>query len=764
MILYIVTTFLSAFLLFMVQPMMGKLLLPWFGGAPAVWTTCMLFYQVALLLGYAYAHVLSSRFKPAVQARVHLTLLLAAGALMAVLQVRWGSPVLPDATWKPTGTEAPVPLILLLLSLGIGLPYGLLSATSPLLQRWFSLAGHGERTYRLYAVSNVGSLLGLLSYPLVTERFLSLPVQGTLWALTFVVFAVCCGLCALQLKKQSAPAPAAPVDQGTQARAHGLTVLCWLLLATSTSAMLLAVTNQLCQEVAPVPFLWVLPLAIYLITFIICFDRPQWYRRRVFVPVTVVMTLVVLITGFLGVRLNIPVHVAVNSAFLFVFCMTCHGELVGLRPGSRQLTYFYMVIAFGGALGGLFVGLGAPLLFTSYWEFNIVVTLAWVVLAVVFGRDRESFFHRGDRWHFALLVFILTYTVVRVAGSISVAASSLLPWLRTMPAALVASALVTSALMILSRRSAFPASVYWPRILVGTVIFFAECFMVVRIKSTGIQTLAADRNFFGTLRVQAWPAKPPAPAIVQLTHGQINHGLQFLDATLGRQPTSYYGPMSGVETAISQHPRREATPSRPAQPMRIGVLGLGTGTMAAFAAPGDTVRFYEINPVVIRYSGGPRPYFTYLRDCLGSVEVVQGDARLAMERELAAAQPQQFDVLVIDAFSSDSVPAHLLTREAFQLYARQLRDEDSIIAVNISNRFLDFKDLVATSARELGLTPLLINIGQIGLQTTPSSWMLLTRSPAFIANPEVLNRALVWQPRQALVWTDSFSNLLPLLK
>jgi spermidine synthase len=762
--LYVATTFLSAFLLFMVQPMMGKLLLPWFGGAPAVWTTCMLFYQVALLLGYAYAHLLGSRLEPRTQARLHVGLLLLAGAAMLVLQVRWGSPVLPDDAWKPTGLEAPVPLILLLLLLSIGLPYALLSATSPLLQRWFSLAGHGDRTYRLYAVSNVGSLLGLLSYPLVTERFLSLPVQANVWALAFVVFAVGCAVCALQLQKQILPPAASAATRPTGERPEALTILCWLLLAASTSAMLLAVTNQLCQEVAPVPFLWVLPLAIYLLTFIICFDRPQWYRRRVFVPVTVLLTLLVLITAFAGVRLNIPVHVVVNSAFLFAFCMTCHGELVGLKPPSEHLTFFYLIIALGGALGGVFVGLLAPLWFTSYWEFNIMATLSWVVLAVVFARDRGSFFYQGDRWHFALLVFILTYTVLRMASALAVVQPRLPGWMLSLSAAAIAGALATMLLLWLTRRAAFPASRYWPRVLVGTVIFLAECFMVVRINATKHRTLAADRNFFGTLQVQVWPARAPVPPFVQLTHGQINHGIQYLDATLGRLPVSYYGPGSGIETAILQHPRRRITPAHPAQPLHIGVLGLGTGTMAAFARPGDQVRFYEINPVVIRYASGPQALFSYLHDCSGAVEIVQGDARLAMERELAGARPQRFDVLVMDAFSSDSVPVHLLTREAFRLYARHLRDEDSIIAVNISNRFLDFRDLIATTAREMGCTAMLVEVRQTSLQAQPSSWMLVTRSPAFITSPEVQKLARVWQPRRDLVWTDDFSNLLHLLR
>lgn len=763
--IYVITTFLSAFLLFMVQPMMGKLLLPWFGGAPAVWTTCMLFFQVALLAGYGYAHFLSSLLRPRSQAWLHAALLLVAGIVMLVLQVQWGSPVLPDSGWKPTGEEAPVPLILLLLLLSIGLPYVLLSATSPLLQRWFSLGGHGDKTYRLYAVSNAGSLLGLLSYPFATERFLELPTQANVWALAFVVFAACCLICAMQLRQQSVTELSTAAEESSVARPARLTVLCWLLLATSTSAMLLAVTNQLCQEVAAVPLLWVLPLAIYLITFIICFDRPQWYRRRVYVPVTVVLTLAVLVTAFLGIRLKIPVHAVVNGAFLFAFCMTCHGELVGLKPHSRHLTFYYLVIALGGALGGVFVGLAAPLLFTSFWEFNIMATVSWVVLAIVFARDKGSFFFKGDRWHFYLLIAIAIYTVLRVACTVLPALRKLPVELQSLSASVMASAFLVAIMALVFRKAAFPASRYWPRILVGAVIFFAECFMVVRINVRQDQTLAADRNFFGSVRVQVWPGQSEEqPPFVQLLHGQINHGIQFLTDELRLKPVSYYGPMSGVETAISYHPRRQSSTGDPEHGFRIGVLGLGTGTMAAFARPGDSVRFYEINPIVIDYVSGDEPFFTYVRDCEGTVEIVRGDARLSMERELTAQQPQKFDVLVMDAFSSDSVPVHLLTREAFQLYARHLRDEDSIIAVNISNRFLDFRDLMVSTARDLGFTPVLIEVGRGDIRTSPSSWMLVTRSHEFIAQSEVQKRSTPWKLRRELIWTDSFSNLLHLLR
>jgi hypothetical protein len=763
---YVFTTFLSAFLLFMVQPLMGKLILPWFGGTPAVWTACMLFYQVTLLGGYAYAHLLTARLRPRQQARLHVSLLALALALMTVALVRWGSPLLPDHDWKPADVVVPVPHILTLLLVSIGLPYLLLSATSPLLQRWFLLLGHGEKTYRLYAVSNAGSLLGLVSYPVLTERFLALPMQAVVWSIAFAVFTAGCLVIVLQLHRRPTvrPSPPAADTRGAAVRPAFLTVLMWLLLTMSTSALLLAVTNELCQEVAAVPFLWILPLALYLLTFIICFDRPQCYRRRGFVAITVVLTLLVLVTSSLGIALKIPVHVLAFGLFLFFFCMTCHGELVGLKPDPRHLTLFYLVIALGGALGGVFVSLLAPVLFNHYWEFNVMATVAWVVLAIIFLRDKQSLFHRGDWWHVVLFAWFLLYTGYRtvcVFGNLTVASS----WRD----ALVVPALLTLPVALLIvwpwRRSRLAGHWFWPRLVVGLVIFLAECFMVARVRHAGRDVIAADRNFYGTLRVRVFPPiGDKIPPSVQLTHGRINHGMQFRDDELRYQPVTYYGGESGIHTAVMQHPRRQASPGHAREPLHIGVLGLGTGTMAAFAQPGDTVRFYEINPTVIAYSTREKPFFTYLRDCKGTTEIVRGDARLSLERELERGDSQKFDILAMDAFSSDSVPVHLLTREAIDVYRAHLRDEDSIIAINISNRFLNLRDLVATHGDEAVMVPLLAVVSNDFPYRSTSSWMLLTRSMPFLRNPAVQQRCRPWSPKRRIIWTDNHSNLFSIIR
>ena len=757
----IATTFLSAFLLFMVQLMLGKRILPWFGGTPAVWTTCMLFFQVALLVGYAYAHGLAERLRLRHQALLHVALCGLAVAWLALWAQRWGVPLLADDSWKPAAGDDPQARILWLLLIGVGLPFIVLSTTSPLLQKWHSLAGHGESSYRLYAVSNIGSLLGLVSYPFLVERVLPLAAQAWAWSVGFLV--VCGGTAALawwtargragapELPPAESPAERVPVDR--------IDLLAWLLLATGTSAMLLAVTNELCQEVAAVPFLWMLPLVLYLLSFVICFDRPQWYQRRWFVPLTLVATLVVIVTAALGLRLKVPVQIASFSAFLFLLCMTCHGELVGLKPPAGRLTLFYLIVALGGALGGVFVGLIAPRIFDSYWEFNIMVTLIWVVLAVIYLRDKSSLFHRGDWRHFGLAVWLLCFTGLRAAmffggwnpGGTGAAALAIAAVLTAVPAV---------AAVLWLRHSGFARHWLWPRLTVAAVIFLAECFMVVRIRSTGTHSLAAERNFFGTLRVQVVPpAGKETRPYLQLTHGQINHGIQYVDGELRRQPVSYYGPESGIDLAVRRHPQRLA-----GKPLHIGVLGLGVGTMAAFAETGERVRFYEINPTVIRWATGKNAFFSYLADSAGAVEIVEGDARLSLERELAQGAAQQFDLLVMDAFSSDSVPVHLLTRQAFQLYAKHLRDDESILAINVSNRFLDFSSLVANQALDLGFQPWVVVVVKPAPGRSQSMWMLLSRSPGFGEDPEVGRLARLLPPRDPVRWTDDFSPLYPLLR
>jgi hypothetical protein len=752
-----VVTFISSLLLFMVQLLMGKLLLPWFGGTPAVWSTCMLFFQVMLLAGYAYAHGLT-RLPHCVQGKLHAALLGLATALLGVAWWRWGSPLIPDDSWKPLGNQAPQARILALLLVSIGLPFFLLSTTSPLIQHWQGQGGCGGKTWRLYAISNTGSLLGLLAYPFLVERFFAIPVQAKAWAVTFGVFAL--GAAVLGLRSPGhCPAP----DPGTAPPAAPprlLTLLIWLILPLTTSAMLLAVTNALCQEIAAVPFLWMLPLALYLLSFIICFDRPVWYQRRFFLAAGAAATVLVLITASLGLQLKIPIHAASFGGFLFLFCMIGHGELVRLRPATSQLTLFYLMVALGGALGGIFVALIAPLVFDNFWEFNVMATLAWALLGILLLRKKNSLFHCGDWWQLLLLVWLLCYLAIRLGCEMWLSHEH---WFTSRLPLHALLALVAAWLLCFPvRHTRFARSKYWSRVTVVAIIFIAECFMFWRIRSDRLGTIVMERNFYGTLRVSAIPARNDKfPAWIQLTHGNINHGYQYIDKSLSHLPVSYYGDTSGIDTAVRRHPRRLAEPPKP---LRIGVLGLGVGTMAAFGEPGDLVRFYEINPAVIRYSTAAKPIFTYLTGSRAATEIVAGDARLSLERELANGQPGQFDVLVMDAFSSDAIPVHLLTREAFALYRKHLRDDDSILAINISNRFLDLRDLVGSQAKELDMLPLLCRTTEQTVTHGPSSWMILSRSLPFLKDPAVHQCGAPWIPKREVIWTDSFSNLFQILR
>lgn len=748
-------TFLSAFLLFMVQLLMGKLLLPWFGGSPAVWTTCMLFFQVLLLGGYAYAHGLT-RLAPRVQGKIHASLLVLGLALLGAAWWSWGSPLIPEDSWKPVASDAPQARILTLLLVSIGLPFFLLSTTSPLIQHWQGLVGAGGKTWRLYSVSNTGSLLGLLSYPFLIERYFEISTQAIGWAAGFGAFALGSVLLALRGGGPETPeVVAAPEDP----RPSLFALIVWLVLPMTTSAMLLAVTNELCQEVASVPFLWMLPLSLYLLSFIICFDRPAWYHRRFFLAAGAVASMVVLVTASLGITLQIPVHAVSFGGFLFFFCMIGHGELVRLRPATSRLTLFYLMVALGGALGGVFVSLVAPLIFDNFWEFNVMITAAWALLGVLLLKEKKSLFHRGDWWHLLISVWLGTYLAIRLSSEILLPHEH--PFTRNL---LLHAGLGLAAAWLVCfplRKTGFARSKYWPRVTVVGVIFIAECFMILRIREDQSGALAIERNFYGALRVVALSATPDRPARIQLNHGNINHGYQYLDEPLSRLPVSYYGDTSGVDTAVRRHPRRLANPP---QPLRIGVLGLGTGTMAAFGESGDWLRFYEINPAVIRYSTAEKPFFSYLKDSRAATEIVEGDARLSLERELADGRPGKFDLLVMDAFSSDSVPVHLLTREAFALYASHLRDADSIIAINISNRFLDLHNLVGSQAKALGMMPVHFQLNDHSTTHSPSSWVLLSRSMPFLQDPVVRRLGFPGVPKHEVIWTDSFSNLFQVLR
>ncbi len=701
-----VTIFLSAFLLFQIQPLIGKFILPWFGGGPAVWTTCMLFFQLALLAGYAYAHWSSSRLPARVQSSVHLILL--AGSLLVL-------PIAPSPeVWKPEPGALPTAHILMLLMATVGLPYLLLSSTAPLVQHWFREAIPGHSPYRLYSLSNTGSLLALLSYPFLFEPWLALDNQILSWSLAYAGFAVLSGWSAFvagfltagageqDRQPESTFGRALPSYRDSEEGARSSqpptvgVVSLWLSLSAMASALLLATTNLMCQEVAVVPFLWVVPLAIYLLTFIISFDNERWYDRRLFGFLVGASVAAALSVMSAGLAIKLPFHILIHSVTLFACCMCCHGELVKAKPHPRYLTLFYLVVAAGGALGGVFVALVAPRIFNSYWEYPVALAGCGVLTLMAWYRARawEPYMNRPH------------WVIGPMAG------------------------------MMLS-------------IVVSLILMSA---------GTGPKEVMQWRSFYGVLRLAQ--EDDGAEAQLLLTHGRVVHGGQFLAADRRSWPTAYYGPESAIGLAMRYHPRRLNAGDRS---LRVGVVGLGAGTIATHGQPGDYIRFYEINSDVIAIS---EQHFTYRADSAATVEVIAGDARVRMEAELARHRPQQLDILAVDAFNSDSIPIHLLTKESAEVYWGHLKP-DGLLLFHISNQTVDLEPVVRGLAQQFGSTALRIfDAGDQSRGVKESVWMIVTKNQAFLSAEEIQRAAaslpVSHSPR--LLWTDDFASLWQVLK
>lgn len=753
--IYGVTIFLSAFLLFQVQLFLGKYILPWFGGVPAVWTTCMLFFQLLLLAGYAYAHWIAAHLSARAQRALHLALLAAPLTVLALLYGSWGSPVLPDAGWKPHADQAPVGHIVRLLAAAVGLPFFVLSATGPLTQAWFSNRHPGRSPYRLYALSNLGSLLGLLSYPFAIEVWLPLRDQALLWAAGFLIFAV--GMAACAMRAGQAPGAAAPgAGPAAAAAPRAIRFALWFGLAACASVLLLATTNQMSQEIAVVPFLWMLPLCLYLLSFILCFDSERWYARGRYAPLLVLGLVLSAVVLEQGAHTHLVAQIAVPALTLFVACMVCHGELVRLKPAPRHLTAFYLTVTAGGAAGGLFVGIAAPALFPALWEYPIALWAVAALLLAMLVRDRASVLYHGASWPvYAVAVAAALTVLVAVRDSLLPA----LPeppgaWLFGAPLGITAAGLWLHRLQRRDKpRTARPG----PAVAAGCA---ALGLFAVALGHLAYRPLADSvyhsRNFYGMLQVVEERPADAAAHRYKLRHGRIIHGYQYRAAARRHQPTSYYGHDSGVGLAIVSHPRR-------AQGLRIGVIGLGIGTLAAYGQRGDTLRFYEINPDVLRLAGVQATTFTYLRSSPARIEHALGDARIVLERELAHGRPGRFHILAVDAFSSDSIPIHLLTAEAVEVYLRHL-DTQGVLAVHITNHFLDLKPVVRALAQRFELAYAFVE-AQEGNLTWGNTWALLSRQPSLLEAPAIARAAARDEERDKhILWTDDYSNLLGALK
>ena len=665
---------LSAFLLFLVQPLIAKQILPWFGGSSAVWTTCMLFFQGALLLGYAYSDVSPRALGPRRQPKLHIVF-----ALLALVVL----PVIAPESWKPVGGEEPISRILLLLAVTIGLPYVLLSTTSPLIQSYFARLNPGRDPYRLFALSNAASLIALVAYPLVIEPFVGTRMQAMGWSVLFAVFVLLVMTLSWRVSRAHGDLlvvrdiiAAEPLRAAPQLR--------WIAFSAAGSMLLLAVSNHITQNVASVPLLWLLPLTLYLLTFILTFDGTGWYQRRLFVgPFFVLVIGMCFLLIDKDFQFDLIVQTSVFCVGLFVVCMMCHGELVLSKPAPAHLTRFYLLVSIGGALGALMVSVVAPLLFSTYLETAV-----------------------------ALLVAALLFVPVAQA------AHPFLQWLAVM--------------LVIG--------------VVGTGAWF--------VKLEHNNAIEVTRNFYGVLKVKSYDDVGTENYLLRLVHGAILHGEQYPHEKWRYQPTTYYTPTSGFGRAVNS--QREMAPQTNNK-QRIGMIGLGVGTVAAYCRDGDICRIYEINAEVERLA---RKHFTYLADSKSKPEVIIGDARLSLEREAG----NQFNVLAVDAFSGDSIPMHLITQEAVRGFMGHVAS-NGVLAYHVSNRFLNLPPVLAEIADRERLVGVVVEdpAQKDNVLHSSSTWVLLARNSDALKNVGEAGTKLQCTDGAPL-WTDDFNNLMSVVK
>ncbi|HEU4629337.1 MAG TPA: fused MFS/spermidine synthase [Gemmatimonadaceae bacterium] len=728
---YTVTLFLNAALLFAVQPMFSKMALPLLGGTPSVWNTCMLVFQALLLGGYLYAYLTTRWLGTRAQVTLHVALLVASLALLPV-----GIP----ASWTPGGA-APLLWLVRLLLVGLGLPFFLLSTGAPLLQQWFSRTGHpaAGNPYFLYAASNAGSMLALLAYPLVVEPLLGVTRQSRLWSVLYVAVVALVALCGVGAARRARPrgrasaaASSESVD-GTLAisgRAAWPERLWWTLLAFAPSSLLLGVTTYLSTDMAAFPLLWVVPLAIYLLTFVLVFARRQVIPHALVLRLHPILLLPLVVSLFAGRSTDLRLMAPLHLLLFFVTAMVCHGELARLRPPAARLTEFYLWLSVGGVLGGIFNVLLAPVLFDRVLEYQLVLAAACALRPWPAAGRRDWRQLRRDAF-IPLGLFVLVVTVLQdgFEGASQTVTAYGVP---------VLGGLAAFACLFLVRRPL--------RFALGVL---AVLMAGIVGRANGRPPLLAVRSFFGVYGV-----RDAGGGFYVLYNGTTLHGAQDRRAGHTREPLTYYrvrGPLGDL-FSVKRLERR---------PLRVGVVGLGAGSVACYARPGDRWTFYEIDPAIERIARDRR-YFTYLSECTPDARVVLGDARLSLAHD----SDERYDILVLDAFSSDAIPVHLLTREALAVYRAHLAP-GGIIAVHVSNRYLDLRPVVGNLAADAGMVALLgeerrLSAADRARLHTASVWIAVAERRAPLEALSVRQPrwgALEWDAG-AGVWTDDYSNVL----